>query len=63
MIVEEAVAKGKISDNGPAMALLKDLEKVYKEPTIYQVDEYGRSRLLKGENCEREELIIKKLFL
>ncbi len=62
MIVDEAIEKGSISDNGPAMSFLKYLEKVYKEPIIYQLDEFGRSRLLKGENCEREEIIIQKLL-
>lgn len=62
MITEEAIEKGRICDSGPAMILLKKLEALYKEPLIYQLDENGRTRLLKGENCERQEIIIKKLL-
>ena len=62
VIEEEAIEKGQICDNGPAMLFLKRLERIYKKPTIYQLGADGTNRLLKGENCERVEIIIKKLL-
>ena len=62
MIEEEAVEKGQICDNGPAMSLLKRVEGIYKEPAVYLLGADGTNRLLKGENCERSEIIIKKLL-
>ncbi len=62
MIEEEAVEKGQICDNGPAMSFLKKVEGIYKEPTVYLLGEDGTNRLLKGENCERAEIIVKKLL-
>ncbi len=62
MIEEEIVKKGQICDSGPAMSFLKRVEGLYKEPTVYQLGVDGTNRLLKGENCERVEIIIKKLL-
>ena len=62
VIEEEVVEKGQITDNGPAMSLLKKVEGIYKEPTVYLLGADGTNRLLKGENCERVEIIIKKLL-
>lgn len=60
-IVSDAIQEGVIFDNGATMKSLSEFRKKFSEIVIEQTDEDGRSSLIKGDNRERQELIVRKL--